>query len=346
VARYNNLQQAKKVSLNSAYGAIGNQYFRFFDIRIAEAITLGGQLSYKWIEQHINAYLNKLVGTEGVDYVIAGDTDSMYLNLEALVQKFIKNTSDKHKVIEILDKICEEKIQPFIDKTYQELADYTNAYEQKMQMKRESLCDRAIWKAKKHYILNVYDEEGVKYAEPKVKTVGIETNKTSAYPAATRAAMRDCIKVILDKDEAAAIKFIAEFREKFRTLPIADIAFPRGVNGIEKNSSESDIWIKNTPQHTKAAILYNHILKEKNLTKKYQAIKDGDKFKFVHLKVPNPYRNNTVGFINRLPKEFELDEYIDYDEQFDGTFLEPMKGILSVIGWKAEEVSTLDSFFT
>lgn len=346
VARYNNLQQAKKVSLNSAYGAIGNQYFRFFDIRIAEAITLGGQLSYKWIEAHINEYLNKLVGSEGVDYVIAGDTDSMYLNLEALVNKFIKDTSDKQKVINLLDKICEDKIQPFIDKTYQELADYVNAYEQKMQMKRESLCDRAIWKAKKHYILNVYDEEGVKYAEPKVKTVGIETNKTSAYPAATRAAMKDCIKVILDKDEAAAIQFIAEFREKFRTLPIADIAFPRGVNGIEKNASESDIWIKNTPQHTKAAILYNHILKEKNLTKKYQAIKDGDKFKFVHLKVPNPYRNNTVGFINRLPKEFELDEYIDYDAQFDGTFLEPMKGILSVIGWKAEEVSTLESFFT
>jgi DNA polymerase elongation subunit (family B) len=346
VARYNNLQMAKKVSLNSAYGAIGNQYFRFFDIRIAEAITLGGQLSYKWIESHINEYLNKLVGTTGVDYVIAGDTDSMYLNLEALVQKFIKNTSDKHKVIDLLDKICEEKIQPFIDKTYQELADYTNAYEQKMQMKRESLCDRAIWKAKKHYILNVYDEEGVKYKEPKVKTVGIETNKTSAYPAATRAAMRECIKVILDKDEAAAIQYIEDFRVKFRTLPIEDIAFPRGVNGIEKNASESDMWIKGTPMHTKAAILYNHILREKKLTKRYQSIKDGEKIKFVHLKQPNPYRNNTIGFINRLPKEFELEEYIDYDEQFDGTFLEPMRGILSVIGWKAEEVSSLESFFT
>ena len=346
VARYNNLQQAKKVSLNSAYGAIGNQYFRFFDIRIAEAITLGGQLSYKWIESHINEYLNKLVGTEDFDYVIAGDTDSMYLNLDALVQKFIKDTSDKQKVIGILDKICEEKIQPFIDKTYQELADYTNAYEQKMQMKRESLCDRAIWKAKKHYILNVYDEEGVKYKEPKVKTVGIETNKTSAYPAVTRDAMKQCIKIILNEDEHAAIRFIEDFRKAFRKLPVEEIAFPRGVNGIEKNMSEATLWIPKTPMHCKAAILYNHILKEKKLTKRYQTIKDGEKIKFVHLKQPNPYHNNTIGFINRLPKEFELEEYIDYDEQFDGTFLEPMRGILSVIGWKAEEVSTLESFFT
>lgn len=345
VARYNNLQQAKKVSLNSAYGAIGNQYFRFFDIRIAEAITLGGQLSYKWIEQHINEYLNKLVGTEGVDYVIAGDTDSMYLNLEALVKKFIKDTSNKQKVIDIMDKICEDKLQPFIDKTYEELANYVNAYEQKMQMKRESMCDRAIWTAKKHYLLNVYDEEGVKYKEPKIKTVGLETNKSS-YPAIARAKMRELIKVILDKDEAAAIAFIDKFREEFRKLPVEDIAFPRGVNGIEKNTEEATIYKKGTPMHVKGAILYNHILKEKKLTRKYPTIKDGEKIKFCNLKHPNPYQTNCIAFMNRLPKEFELEDYIDYDAQFDGAFLDPMKSILNCIGWKHEHVYTLEAFFT
>lgn len=345
VARYNNLQQAKKVSLNSAYGAIGNQYFRFFDIRIAEAITLGGQLSYKWIEQHINQYLNKLVGTTGVDYVIAGDTDSMYLHMDAVVQKFIKNTEDKHKVIDILDKICNDKIQPFIDKSYQELADYVHAYEQKMQMKRESLCDRAIWTAKKRYVLNVYDEEGVKYKEPKVKTVGLETNR-STTPAVVRAKMRDCLKIILNENNAAAIKFIDQFREDFKALPVEDIASPSGVNGIAKNTDEVTMFKSGTSIHCKGAILYNHIIKEKGLTKKYPLIQDGEKIKYVLLKQPNPYRNNTIAFMNRLPPELELEEYIDYNGQFEKTFIDPMRGLLSCIGWEVEKRSTLESFFT
>ena len=344
-ARYNNLQQAKKVSLNSAYGAIGNQYFRFFDIRIAEAITLGGQLSYKWIESHINEYLNKLIGTEGVDYVIAGDTDSMYLNLEALVEKFIKDTSDKHKVIKLLDKICNDKIQPFIDKTYQELADYVHAYEQKMQMKRESLCDRAIWTAKKRYILNIYDEEGVVYKEPKIKIVGLEAIKSST-PAVCRIKIKDGIKVILDKDEDAVIEYIAKFREEFHNLSVEDISFPRSVNNIEKNTDAATLYKSGTAIHCKGSILYNHILKEKKLTKKYPIIKDGEKIKFCYLKQPNPYRMNAISFLNMLPKELEIDEYIDYDAQFKAAFLEPMKTILNCIGWKAEHVSDLTSFFT
>lgn len=345
VARYNNLQMAKKVSLNSAYGAIGNQYFRFFDIRIAEAITLGGQLSYKWIESHINAYLNKLVGTEGVDYVIAGDTDSMYLNLEALVKKFIKDTSDKSKVIDILDKICEDKIQPFIDKSYQELADYTHAYEQKMRMKRESLCDRAIWKAKKHYILNVYDEEGVRYGEPKIKTVGLETNR-STTPAIVRKKMRECIKIILNEDNAAAIKFIDQFRKDFRELPVEDISSPTGVNGVAKNTDPVTMFKSGTSIHCKGAILYNHIINKKDLTKKYPLIQDGEKIKWILLKQPNPYFNNTIAFMNRLPPELELEEYIDYDAQFERVFVAPMRGILNHIGWEVEHRSTLESFFT
>lgn len=344
-ARYNNLQMAKKVSLNSAYGAIGNQYFRFYDIRIAEAITLGGQLSYKWIEQHINAYLNKLVGSEGVDYVIAGDTDSMYLHMDAVVKKFIKNTDDKQKVIDILDKICEDKIRPFIDKSYQELADYVSAYEQKMRMKRESLCDRAIWTAKKRYVLNVWDEEGVRYKEPKVKTVGLETNR-STTPAIVRSKMRECLKIILNEDNSAAIKFIDRFRDDFKNFSVEDISSPSGVNGITKNTDEVTMFKSGTSIHCKGAILYNHILKEKGLTKKYPLIQDGEKIKYVLLKQPNPYRNNTIAFLNKLPPELELEEYIDYNAQFERTFIDPMRGLLSCIGWEVEKRSTLESFFT
>lgn len=345
VARYNNLQQAKKVSLNSAYGAIGNQYFRFFDIRNAEAITLGGQLSYKWIEQHINEYLNGLLKTTGVDYVIAGDTDSMYLNLDDVVKRFLPNVTDKGKIVTLLDKVCEEKLQPFIDKTYQELADYVNAYEQKMQMKRENICDRAIWTAKKRYILNVWDSEGVRYKTPEIKIVGLEAIKSST-PAICREKIREGIKVILEKDEATMIQFIEDFRKQFRKLPVEEVASPRSVNNLEDKASDSDVFVKGTPIHTKGALVFNHILKEKKLTKKYESIKGGEKIKFIYLKEPNPYKSTSIAFITTLPKEMELHDYIDYDSQFETAFLQPMKAILDCIGWKTEHVATLESFFT
>ena len=162
IARCNNIQMAKKISLNSAYGAIGNQYFRYYKLANAEAITLSGQVSIRWIEQKMNEYLNKLLSTTEEDYVIASDTDSIYLNLGPLVDKFLGNKSgDKAAVVELLDKICEDKFEPYIDQCYQNLATYVSAYDQKMQMKRENIADRGIWTAKKRYILNVWDSEGV-----------------------------------------------------------------------------------------------------------------------------------------------------------------------------------------
>ena len=178
--RCNNIQMAKKISLNSAYGAIGNQYFRYYKLANAEAITLSGQVSIRWIEGKMNQYLNNLLQTEGEDYVIASDTDSIYLNLEPLVTKFFGSKSgDKTKIVSILDKICQDKLEPFIEKSYQDLADYVSAYDQKMQMKRENIADRGIWTAKKRYILNVWNSEGVQYTEPKLKVMGIESVKSS-----------------------------------------------------------------------------------------------------------------------------------------------------------------------
>lgn len=349
VTRYNNLQLAKKVSLNSAYGAIGNQYFRFFDIRIAEAITMSGQLSYKWIDKKINEYLNNLLKTEDVDYVIAGDTDSMYLNLEPLVQKVYgvdgKVSGDKKKIIGFLDRVCQQKLQPYIDECYQELADYTNAYEQKMQMKRESLCDRAIWTAKKRYILNIWDEEGVEYAEPKIKIVGLEAIKTST-PQVCRSKIKECIKIMLDKDEDAVIDFVETFRDEFRKLPIEDISFPRGVNNLAEYESEGDMYKKHTPIHVKGSLLFNRLLKEHKLTKRYARIQGGEKIKFCYLKDRNPFRNNSIAFINTLPKELGIHDFIDHEIQFEKSFLEPMKTILACINWQAERVSSLESFFS
>jgi DNA polymerase elongation subunit (family B) len=348
IARYNNLQLAKKVSLNSAYGIMGSQYFRFYDLRIALAVTQTGQLSIRWIENKLNQYMNDVLKTNS-DYVIASDTDSIYLNLGPLVKKVYgadgKVTLSGAKAIEFMDRVCEQKIQPYIDKSYQELADYVHAYEQKMQMKREGLSDKGIWTAKKRYILNVYNNEGVQYAKPKLKVMGLEMVKSST-PTVVRDKMYKLIDLVVNTDEETVQKFIADFREEFKTLPVEAISFPRGCNGLSEYSDSVTIYKKGTPIHVKGAILYNHYLKQYNLTNKYPLIKEGEKLKFTYLKAPNPIKDMVVSFPTRLPKEFDLQEYIDYDTQFEKTFLDPIKLILNCINWTTEKQSTLEDFFS
>jgi DNA polymerase elongation subunit (family B) len=345
ISKYNNLQMAKKITLNSAYGAIGNAYFRFFDIRIAEAITLSGQLSIKWIEAKMNKHLNGILKTNR-DYVIASDTDSIYLNLGPLVKKALPpDITDKSKIIRMLDKLCEDKIQPFIDASYQELSDYTNAYAQKMKMKREALADKGIWTAKKRYLLNVYNNEGVEYTTPKLKITGLEAIKSST-PTACRQKIKEALNVIVNEDQNAIIRFIEQFRVEFKTLPIADISFPRGVNGLVKYTDSKSIYGFKTPIHVRGSLIFNHFINENRLQKKYQTIKEGEKIKYIYLREPNSIQSDVISFLSSIPKEFDLDKYIDYDTQFDKSFLEPLKIVLNAIGWKSEKINSLEDFFS
>jgi DNA polymerase elongation subunit (family B) len=339
IARYNNLQLAKKVSLNSAYGALGSQYFRFYDLRMALGVTTAGQLSIRWIEGKINEYMNGLLKSNK-DYVIASDTDSIYLRMSELVEKFIKDTSDKNKVISVMDKICEEKIQPFIDKSYQELADYVHAYAQKMQMKREALADKGIWTAKKRYIMHVYNNEGVQYAEPEMKVMGLEMIKSST-PAPVREKMKEAIQIMMKGEESDIHTFISNFRQKFKSLPAEEISFPRGINGLREYGDKTTLYKKGTPIHVKGALLYNYYLDEKGLTKKYPLIQEGEKIKFAYLKKPNPFKDTVISFPGRLPPEFDLQAFIDYDMQFEKTFLDPIKVVLDCMEWKTERTNSL-----
>jgi len=346
ISKYKNLQLAKKVQLNSAYGALGNQYFRFFDIRQAEAITLSGQLSIRWIEMKLNGYLNKLLKTKDIDYVIASDTDSVYVNLGPLVNMVYGSKSETkvETIVDFVNKACTEKFEPFIDKAYQELADYMNAFDQKMQMKREVIANKGIWTAKKRYILNVYDSEGVRFAEPKLKMMGIEAVKSST-PMSCREKIKESLKIVMNGSEQEFQSFVEAFKQEFKTLPFEDIAFPRGVSDLSKYTSSSELYSKGTPMHVRGAIMFNAFLKKYKLTKKYQLIQDGDKTKFCYMKVPNPVQENVFSILTVLPKEFGVEKYIDYDTQFDKAYLEPLKTIVNTIGWKTERVSSLESFF-
>jgi DNA polymerase elongation subunit (family B) len=344
IAKYNNIQLAKKVSLNSAYGALGSQYFRFYDLRMALAVTSAGQLSIRWIEGKINGYMNNLLKTDK-DYVIASDTDSIYLNLSQLVRKVYGSETDIPKVIAFMDRVCEDKIQPFINKSYGELAEYVHAYEQKMRMKREGLSNKGIWTAKKRYILNVYNNEGVQYKEPQMKVMGLEMIKSST-PSAIREKMMDAVKLMVSGTELDIHRFIEKFREEFKGLPAEEISFPRGCNGLRNYSDNLSLYKKGTPIHVKGALLYNHFLKEKKLDKKYPYIQEGEKLKFAYLKMPNPFKDTVISYPSKLPTEFGLDKYIDYDVQFEKAFLDPIKVILDCMGWKTEKMSSIEDFFT
>ena len=343
LAQYHNMQINLKIALNSAYGALGNQWFRFYDVRNAEAVSVAGQLSIRWAERAVNEYLNKILETDNKDYVIASDTDSLYVTMEKMVEKV--GLTDTDKIIKFLDTVCDGKIQDVIDKCYGEMAEYVNAFQQKMVMKREVLADVGIWVAKKHYVLNVHNSEGVQYEEPKLKIMGIEAVKSST-PEPCRNALKKAFKIMMNGTEDDVINFIEKFKTEFKTFPAEDISFPRSVKGLAKYYDSATIYRKSTPIHVKGSLIYNKILQNKRLTRKYPVIQEGEKIKYAYLKEPNPTGDSVIAMLNNLPDEFDLKQYIDYEKQFSKSFLDPMIGILSVIGWKHERKNDIMSFFT
>jgi DNA polymerase elongation subunit (family B) len=366
ISRYENLQLAKKVGLNSAYGALGSEYFRYFDIRIAEGVTLAGQLSIRWIGNHINRYLNMLLDTLDVDYVIASDTDSVYLHLDPLVKRVFRGERDTTKIINFMDQVYKTKLKKVLDTSCQELADYTHAFAQKMNMKREALADVGIWTAKKRYVLNVCDSEGVRYKEPKMLIHGLEAIKSST-PSLVREKIKEALKIILMGTEPELVEFVAQFKKEFASLPISDIAFPRGCNGMEKYRNKDGtvkmqysyfcgyveeagmgnaIYLSGTPIHVKGALIFNHWLKKLKLNDQYELIQNGEKVKFVLLKPGNMFDDSVLSFIRRIPKEFELEKQVDYDMQFEKTFREPLNIVLAAIDWHSEPQYNLEDFFS
>lgn len=341
VSRYHNLQLSKKIQLNSAYGALGNEYFRWFNFNHAEAITVSGQFTIQWIEKKMNIFMNKMLKTTDVDYVVASDTDSIYVTMEKLVDTL--PDLPEPEIVKIIDQFCNAKITPYMEKCYEELAEYMNAYAQKMRMKRETIANKAIWRKKKMYILNAWNVEGVQYDKPKLKIQGIEAVR-STTPYVCRERIKNCLSIIMNGTEKELQDAIATFRDEFLSLPFEEVARPSGVNGITKYADRNNIFISGTPIHVKGALLFNHLLKKHNLDN-IPPISDGDKVKYVYLKTPNPLGDKVIATPDYLPDVFKLEQYIDYETQFEKTFLEPIKSIADVIDWNVEKRATLESFF-
>lgn len=337
IARLNNAQMTVKILLNSLYGAMSNAYFRYFDLRIAEGITLSGQLAIRSSEKSINNILQKGFNDDK-DRVIAIDTDSNYVNLSDFITPKIKDPVD------YLDKVSEKVILPAIEKDYQKLFNKLNCYVPRLVMEREVIADKGFWTAKKRYVLNVHNSEGVQYAEPKLKIMGIEAIKSST-PAVCRDWLKESFKIIINHGEEKLQSFISDKRKEYYSLPPESLAAPRGVSEITKYVNRDGSCKKGTPQNSRAAIVYNSMIKKSNLQNQYEIIRGGDKMKYLYLRMPNPTHNNVIGFPGILPRELNLEEYIDYETQFEKTFVDVLNPITDALGWSTEKTSSLESFF-
>lgn len=343
ISKYDNFQMARKIQLNSLYGAWANYYFRYFDDRIAEGITLTGQYIIRTVGRALDEYLNKICGTKDYKYSFYSDTDSCYITLDPLVKKFYADKS-QDEIVKILDKICEEKITSAINRACGLLAEYTNAYDQKIWFKREAIATRGIWVAKKRYALNVLNNEGVQYAEPKLKVMGLEIVRSST-PEVCRDLLKQAVRIAITENEASLQKFIEQKKTEYNALTPAQIAFPRGVNNLAKYTSRSDIYAKGTPMHVRGALLYNFYIQERGLSHKYQQIAEGEKIKFIYLRTPNPIKENCIAFIGELPTELALTKFIDYDTMWEKSFIEPLNGIIESLGWNSSPQATLEDLF-
>lgn len=344
VQKLSNMEYALKILLNSGYGAVSNKYFRFFSLNNAEAITTSGQMAIRWVEKSVNEYMNSIMKTKNVDYVIGADTDSIYLHFGPLIEKLGLQDKPKGKILDAIDRFSETKLSNVIDASVQELGDYVNIYQNKLSMKREVIADRGLWRAKKNYALNVLDQEGVRFSEPKMKITGFEIVKSNT-PKICRDSLKKCLGIVMNGEREELLEFVGKFKSDYERMSFADIASPTSVNGITKYFNGSSIFEVRTPRHVKASLTYNEMLQTCKVANKYQAIHDGEKIKYLSLKCPNPTGSDAIAIIDYLPEEFGLLPYVDYAAQFEKTFINPLKSFTDIVHWDIEDRATVEAFF-
>lgn len=353
IARTESLQMALKILLNSGYGALGNEYSRYFDLRIAESITLGGQANIVYIANKINDEVNKLNKTD-IDNRIYGDTDSVYISFvetvniytEKFKQKYGKEPT-KTEICDWLDNCISSHFEPYIERVYTEFGEYQNTPVQAMKMAREVISDESVFIRKKGYIMNVLDNEGVRYSadKPKVKVTGMDAIRSST-PEVCRHKLKEAYKVMLFGEESSLQEFISEFKKEHRKLSAHQIAKNSSANNLLKYTCEDgNIAIKGTPAAVKGALYYNDY-STRILGNEFEPILEGEKVKYLCLKEPNLLRNKAVSFPVFLDKKLGLDEDIDYEKMFNDTFIKPLEPVMGILGWTAEPVGTLEDMFS
>jgi DNA polymerase elongation subunit (family B) len=348
ISTYKNIQMAKKIAMNSAYGVMGCRFFRYYDLDNANAITSMGQVAIRWVSNHLNDYLNTVLKTDGVDRIITNDTDSLFMNLNDLViKRYGTERPDYTTVTNFLDLFSEKYIAPFIRDCYDDLGKYLNVKNQCLSMVRDVITINFLIKGKKRYIAQVTDCEGLRYPEPKLKFVGIEVVRSST-PRFFRDKLKESCKIIMTGDNTQLLNYISDIRNEMTTVPTNLISFGTGVSDAVKYA-DSNIkcgYIKGTPIGCRAAIIYNKYVVDNKLESKYPLITSGDKIKYVYLTMPNIFKENVLGYIGEIPNSSKVVKYLDYDLMLEKAFVNPLSELLDIVGWKIKEIATLESFFT
>lgn len=337
------IQLALKVLNNSGYGAISQSGFIFFDNRIAEGITMTGRYIIQYVSFHFNKRLNDFFKTVGHDYIAYMDTDSSMFALGNIVKKYYA-TKTPEQIVEALDVLMEKHLRPFINEATDTIAMEQNYFKKTIFFKREKICSSGFWVAPKKYALKVYDNEGVRYKEPDYAITGIEVVRSST-PEMARNALKECVIHVINKDIDALRLIVERTHEQFKTFPAEDIAFPRGVNNLEQYSDDTTIYGRGTPIAVRGALMHNHFVEKLELGNLYQPINEGDKILFLYLQEPNHFKENVISFVDTIPKEFNLDKYVDREMQFEKVFVAPLQGIMKAVGWTLVEQASLDDFF-
>ena len=369
-ARYNSMQMAQKILLNSLYGALGTSSFRYFDLNLASSVTISGRQAIKWIERKLNELIDAKVGISK-DRIVLIDTDSVVIDLEDFVNKYCPSTLSREGRLKFIDKFGEKVLNPYIEASYSELAQYMNAYEPRLKMKRENIINSMVSVAAKSYVMEVYNSEGVQYSldDPYMKIMGLQLVKSST-PQVMRDALRNALPIMLHGTESDMHKYVQDIRNKFNSFTVEQIAAPRGITSLSKYDKKvllnaikhttdpaklkelqdvcninSDIYVKKTPVHVKGSLIYNTLINKHGLSQQRKPIVDGDKVKYVYLRTPNPIREECIAFQDTLPAEFNLHKYVDYDRMFENTFISFLTKMIESLNWTTEKQASLADWF-
>lgn len=336
-------QLATKILLNSLYGALGNAYFRFYDARLAESVTLSGQLAIKWIERGINEFLQAKLGDKK-DRCVYIDTDSVYFTLSDVLEHFGFTEQDMHKRVDMLDKVAKviesKAIQPAIDSMYRAVSASKNV----LHMDREVIALAGFWTAKKKYALAILDNEGERYKKPKLKVMGLSLIQAKT-PEWVRNKLNDALyTLILGTDEQRIPKLISSAYEDFKKLRVEEIGENLRVGGMENYDNGDGTAAKGALAHVRGSIYHNALIDKLGI-KGVNKIRSGDSISYSYLIEPNPHHINVIAWDTVLPTEFELHSYVDYKAMFNKTFKKPLIDMCKKVGVQYESVSTLDAFF-
>jgi len=340
---YKLLQEALKVICNGLYGCLGSPYFRFFNLKIAESITITGHSIIENSCESVNLYMNKLLKTDGKDFVLAMDTDSNYIDFSDLVARIAPDRSDE-VIVNFLDTISKVKIQPMLANSFDIFSKKTNYYESRLFMKRESICKAIFLEKKKRYILKVFDNEGVRLAIPEVKIVGLESVR-SDIPEWCRKRLKQCFTMLFECNQEQMQTFIADTETEFFQLNVSKIAKPTSITDIVKYTDNVGMPVKGATAAAKGSINYNNLLIKHKLQSQFSQISNGDKIRLLPLKMPNPSNMEIIAFKEKIPVEFGIEKYVNMNILFEKNFIDPISRVLTVMGWSAIKKYNIGDFF-